>query len=370
LPHECGARVVVGILKIDDVRSEYTVDLELFLDWIDPALKSSASQMSIVALPELPADVYRPHIMVPNANKLEKTMEDYFVNPKIGAMFVHFNWTVTIREPLELGRFPFDRQILKYYFESNNVIFTKSKLDKKHYPLVWPVSFEDNWDPAYVKVYSALPHWNLVEGQSLRTWQFGSSHSIEGKIRIERRFNYYFYNVILPLFLLVGASLSVCFLDPANMSERTSISVTFFLALVAFKYVLTSLLPHISYLTWLDSYVLLCFSILSLGVAENIVVRLLFINNLITKMTTIDYIYAASVGGLWVLGHAIMVFCWKMSMFRETWQNVEAQDDKGRQERKTTKDMEIQGDDSDKNKYTLADYYVIFGTNDKVDDAV
>lgn len=216
----------------------------------------------------------------------------------------------------------------------------------------------------------ALPHWNLVEGQSLRTWQFGSSHSIEGKIRIERRFNYYFYNVILPLFLLVGASLSVCFLDPANMSERTSISVTFFLALVAFKYVLTSLLPHISYLTWLDSYVLLCFSILSLGVAENIVVRLLFINNLITKMTTIDYIYAASVGGLWVLGHAIMVFCWKMSMFRETWQNVEAQDDKGRQERKTTKDMEIQGDDSDKNKYTLADYYVIFGTNDKVDDAV
>ena len=48
---------------------------------------------------------------------------------------------------------------------------------------------------------------------------------------------------------------------PEELSDRCSITVTSLLAMVAFKYIISSKLPDINYPTLIDYYVLLCFVI-------------------------------------------------------------------------------------------------------------
>ena len=54
-----------------------------------------------------------------------------------------------------------------------------------------------------------------------------------------------------------------------DVADRLSISLTVLLAVVAYKFVIQSLLPELSYLTYLDIYVLMCLISLFVIIMEN-----------------------------------------------------------------------------------------------------
>eukprot|EP00808_Paulinella_micropora_P014357 g24378.t1 len=91
---------------------------------------------------------------------------------------------------------------------------------------------------------------------STQSSQASNSHRISAVIR--RRWGYWGWNVVLPLYLITAVS-SACFAVPQNeIGDRTSITLTMMLTTVAYKYLIAGNLPTISYLTLVDIYLLIC----------------------------------------------------------------------------------------------------------------
>lgn len=141
-----------------------------------------------------------------------------------------------MKEVFELHYFPFDFQDLsvelsigdekKYDLRISNVRFIKASLEQTE--------------------------WTVLEPNV--KWNDGKDSSL--KIRVGRKSGYYIQNVVLLMASLSVLGIMVFFTDISDIGSRTSISLTLLLTLVAFKFVLASQLPVISYNTLLDYYVM------------------------------------------------------------------------------------------------------------------
>ena len=76
------------------------------------------------------------------------------------------------------------------------------------------------------------------------------------EIDITRNPGFYYYNVILPVGLLTMLSFLVFLLPPDTVGDRLAVSVTLYLALIAFQFVLTEYIPPTAYQTKMHSFIL------------------------------------------------------------------------------------------------------------------
>jgi len=67
------------------------------------------------------------------------------------------------------------------------------------------------------------------------------------------------FRVILWMSLLGLVSFAIYAIDPADISSRLSYAVTMNLSVVAFQFVISSMVPHVPYLTLIDKYNLMIF---------------------------------------------------------------------------------------------------------------
>nr|CDS33127.2 gamma aminobutyric acid receptor subunit [Hymenolepis microstoma] len=80
--------------------------------------------------------------------------------------------------------------------------------------------------------------------------------------RAARRPGYFYWNVFLIMFMISGLSFATFAVSPDKAELRLRLSFTLILTSVTFKYVITQSLPRISYLTYMDKYVLMSLAIL------------------------------------------------------------------------------------------------------------
>ena len=80
--------------------------------------------------------------------------------------------------------------------------------------------------------------------------------SFQASITMKRISQYYFSNVILPLFMIIGMSWIVFWIPSSQMGPRISVSVTTMLTLTAYRFAIGASLPRIAYLTRLDWFIL------------------------------------------------------------------------------------------------------------------
>ena len=78
--------------------------------------------------------------------------------------------------------------------------------------------------------------------------------------------------VVVPLVLLVMLSWSVFWMDRASLGDRMDISFVGILSVVAYQIVLGEILPRISYLTLLNTFINISFDIMCASVVINLVV--------------------------------------------------------------------------------------------------
>lgn len=77
-----------------------------------------------------------------------------------------------------------------------------------------------------------------------------------------------FVNVELPMGLITALGAGT-FAGEQNVNDRLGVSVTLLLTAVAYKFIIADDIPRIAYLTMLDKYVMGCFLMLAVVVAEN-----------------------------------------------------------------------------------------------------
>eukprot|EP00054_Salpingoeca_dolichothecata_P026878 m.194172 g.194172 ORF g.194172 m.194172 type:complete len:252 (+) comp25791_c0_seq3:377-1132(+) len=92
---------------------------------------------------------------------------------------------------------------------------------------------------------------------------------IDITIKLRRRPTFYIYNVAIPMFFLTTMSACSWSIDREDIPSRLSVTLTLLLTAVAYKIVISSELPAVSYVTALDSYILTCTGFLALVVLQN-----------------------------------------------------------------------------------------------------
>jgi len=86
---------------------------------------------------------------------------------------------------------------------------------------------------------------------------------------MDRKPGYYVYNVIYPMMILTYlAAVAFSNVQQTSRGEKLTISLTVLFTAVAYKFVVASSLPQISYLTELDRFVNLCFVFITALVSE------------------------------------------------------------------------------------------------------
>jgi uncharacterized membrane protein YhaH (DUF805 family) len=157
-----------------------------------------------------------------------------------------------------------------------------------------------------------MPEWALAGAQvreSTSLYYAGTDPYSRAQfdMKITRRVGYYIWKVMSVLVMLVVLSWAVFLIDPADIGNRMAVSITLFLAAVAFAFVTSGLIPRISYLTLLDLYILGCYVLLFLAPAESLLVYRLRDESRARK---IDRLALACFPAAFVLLH---VFIWMRS---------------------------------------------------------
>ena len=304
-----------GLNAISMLEQTFETDLQLELTWIDASIGERLSQGE--KWNELRNKMWHPGIRLDNCAE-EKNKECWFrlLNEEAGLVSFVVRMRGIFRERFELKRFPFDNQWLTVRFTS-----------------CWAeVRFTGDWPDAFKDILATPPHEDFVNlnGFILEEWQCFPAACVQGrltkpaksasgtcyhelncKLMIRRESGYYMvcgrhfklptmnarvicvpanesprkthprscslhdmqWNIAMIDFLLVCSSLTVLLVPAEDFADRMAMSLTLLLTAVAFKQVVSTHLPSISYLTTLDKYVLCGFLMQVLVVAQNAIAK-------------------------------------------------------------------------------------------------
>jgi len=95
-------------------------------------------------------------------------------------------------------------------------------------------------------------------------------------MRLERKYGFFFWNIILPTCILVNLSFTSFLLSVQELVNRFTITVTLILTMIAVKFTVSQYLPPTNYLTLLDRYVVLSFMTLSAVAGQNILAFVIY----------------------------------------------------------------------------------------------
>jgi len=119
----------------------------------------------------------------------------------------------------------------------------------------------------------------------------------------------------------VCLAFSVYSLDHVFLADRLNTVLTMVLTAVAFKWVVTSMLPKVSYQTFLDRYVLWSFFVLSLIALQ---INLAYIARDLDGVAYFDTTYGLVLLAVWVVPHLIfwIAYSWNRALFYISWDAV------------------------------------------------
>lgn len=167
---------------------------------------------------------------------------------------------VNLYENLELASFPVDCQDLRISITS---ALTTAEVR-------W-VPWEDGPVCKIQKELVALNDFQVIDEIPI-TFDMAVLHTEEdvcylsADVKTSRKATYYMVNVAFVMLVIVSLSLTAWAVHPGDVNARHSVEFSLILTAVAFKLVLTSLLPPVSYVTLMDVYILFGFFFLSVVV--------------------------------------------------------------------------------------------------------
>jgi hypothetical protein len=128
------------------------------------------------------------------------------------------------------------------------------------------------------RVYSSLAEWAIVGvmANAEQIFAFGTETTSQMRFTIEvkRKFNFYIWRVFLPLLLMVLLSWTVFWIDSSELSSQVTISVTTVLTVIAFAFAISTNLPKVPYLTFIDVFFLSCYVFVFITAIELTLVHL------------------------------------------------------------------------------------------------
>lgn len=244
----------VFVLDIDDIdgaNQNFTVNVFLFMKWKDQRLAFEGDSTRTLPLEE----VWNPRVMVTN--------KQYFVRrslPEIvrvtsdGVVTYRQRFVGPLSQPLKLSEFPFDKHVFTIQFAApgytcDEVVFVPMPSEKQ--PEIVGGGIAD---------ILSVPDWKIMKYVAqARPYKPVEDVDVPGFIfefTAKRYVTYYLWNVIMPLVFIVMMSWGGFWIDPTNAGSQIGVSTSAILTLIAYRFMLSNLLPRLPYMTRMDFFTL------------------------------------------------------------------------------------------------------------------
>jgi len=186
------------------------------------------------------------------------------------------------------------------YFERFSATFQAPDFDFRQYPFdkqlffIRVLSYAPNSEYVYEHLdgWSGLgaqlgeEEWILSDFRPILTTTDDSHSMISFGFEGERHITYYLLRIFLPIGIIILVSWVMFFLR--DYSKRVDIAMTVLLLLVAFNFVISSDLPRLGYLSFLDAILASAFIVTGLIVIMNVYLRKMETNERTEWARTID----------------------------------------------------------------------------------
>jgi len=167
---------------------------------------------------------------------------------------------------LDLREFPFDRQEIKIKFGatswSADVVKLKNVTNHEQVKLFSVGMKLTEWDLVGLPKIKDIVEFTIEDQREVSF--------IEVSIPIRRHSEYYLTHVVF-LILLINVMTWTVFMCGNQLSNRLSLDMALFLALVALNFVVTGFIPKVSYATKLTQYFLVSYFFITFDTIQNVV---------------------------------------------------------------------------------------------------
>ncbi|TGZ71319.1 hypothetical protein CRM22_002711 [Opisthorchis felineus] len=264
--------VFLKIGEIDTLKELYYADAFIQAKWREPKLDGRVTEeLTITELEQY----WNPLLFIDNI--LSETKETQWLVAQendAGEVFLVERRRIkgVFLETLELNDFPLDVQDL-------TITVTTERPDTE----VDIIPDQNEMSAINIQTFVDQQEWKLHEHVEITKRIIKQEYSSSMKshpclsvtCRAARRPGYFYWNVFLIMFMISGLSFATFAVSPDKAELRLRLSFTLILTSVTFKYVITQSLPKISYLTYMDKYVLMSLAILCIISIWHAVVTLL-----------------------------------------------------------------------------------------------
>ncbi|CAC5383834.1 unnamed protein product [Mytilus coruscus] len=130
-------------------------------------------------------------------------------------------------------------------------------------------------------------HVETYEGKTTLEYASDETHPIfYAQCRVKRKVGYFLWNIVFIVSLITVLTFTTFSIEPSS-ADRLGVTITLLLTSVTFKLIVKQSLPTISYLTYLDLYVIAALVFLGLTSAQHAIIRYMF--NYYTEAQIIKY---------------------------------------------------------------------------------
>jgi hypothetical protein len=254
--------VAIGFYVLDFARvtaREESFDLTGYLElsWRDPRLEAPGEPKAVRRLDA--GGIWTPKIYFENALEQPRYHDAPII--EIDHTGTVTTWSIVsckFSAPMDLNRFPFDRQVLAVKigaFDDESV-----------------VKFAVKRELVQVGTDAFLTDWTIggaTARADTRCFVTGQEHYARFMYAVEitRRSTFYVWRVMFPLTLLALVAWAAFWFEPVGLQPQISTCMASLIALVAFNFAIDFSLPKVTYLTLIDKHALIGIGFVIVAVA-------------------------------------------------------------------------------------------------------
>eukprot|EP00048_Salpingoeca_helianthica_P018086 m.240649 g.240649 ORF g.240649 m.240649 type:complete len:523 (-) comp23519_c0_seq1:35-1603(-) len=285
------------LYNVDAVTNTFSIDVFTRLHWTDPRLAFNTTwRKTIRVAPEM---VWRPDLVYYNGITAQ-TFAEVVEIASDGTVFWGRQQLLTMAASLDLHEFPFDQQTVTLVLVSLSYDTVDLNTTLYQGAGVFP-------DPiAYFKssVWMMTGTTSTVNHMQLREFDPNPYAFTRVSFNITRQFDTYVVKYMMLLgFLVFLSALSYC-IDAGSAPARVACSFILVVALAAFNIYVSKDLPKLSYATFMDQYVLVCFAYALVSVFEYATVNYFITQpqkELVTIGKNMDRFFMFTAPPMWLL---------------------------------------------------------------------